>query len=60
VVNDRRAAGKRVYLVVLKTARSDGLTGLFGGLIKPRASNGSRNGLEQALATIKQMAEAGR
>ena len=60
VVSDRRPAGKGVYLVVLNMARSDGLTGLFGGLIKPRASNGSRDGLEQALAAIKRMAEAGR
>jgi hypothetical protein len=60
VVSGRRPSGKGVYLVVLNMARSDGLTGLFGGLIKPRASNGSRDGLEQALAAIKRIAEAGR
>lgn len=60
VVSDRRPSGNGVYLVVLNMARSDGLTGLFGGLIKPRASNGSRDGLERALAAIKRMAEARR
>jgi hypothetical protein len=60
VVSDGRPSGKGVYLVVLNMARSDGLTGLFGGLIKLRASNGSRDGLERALATIKRMAEVGR
>ncbi len=57
---DKRQSGKGVYLVVLNLARSDGLTGLFGGLIEPRASNGSREGLERALAAIKRMAEAER
>ena len=60
VVNDPRRSGKGVYLVVLNMARSDGLTGLFGGVIKSRASNGSRDGIERALAAIKRMAEAGR
>jgi hypothetical protein len=32
----------------------------LGVLIKSRASNGSRDGLERALAAIKRMAEAGR
>jgi hypothetical protein len=45
---------------MLNMARSDGLTGLLGGLIKPRARNGSREGLERALAAIKRMAEARR
>ncbi len=60
VVNDPRRSAKGVYLVVLNMARSDGLTGLFGGVIKSRASNGSRDGIERALAAIKRMAEAGR
>ncbi len=60
VVSDRRPSGRGVYLVVLNMARSDGLTGLFGGLIKPRVSSGSRDGLERALAAIKRIAEAGR
>src|SRR5450756_276502 len=57
---DKRQAGKGVYLVVLNLARSDGLTGLLGVLVKLKASNGSRDGLERALAAIKRMAETGR
>jgi hypothetical protein len=60
VLSDRHPSGKGVYLVVLNMARSDGLTGLFGGLIKSRARDGSRDGLERALAAIRRMAEAGR
>jgi len=60
VVSDGHASAKGVYLVMLNMARSDGLTGLLGSLIKPRARNGSRDGLERALAAIKRMAEARR
>jgi hypothetical protein len=60
VVSDKRPSGSGVYLVVLNMARSDGLTGLFGGFIKARASSGSREGLERALAAIKRSAEAAR
>jgi len=61
VVSGGRPSGKGVYLVMLNMARSDGLTGLLGGLvIRPRATSGSRDGLERALAAIKRMAEAGR
>jgi hypothetical protein len=60
VVSDTRATDQGVYLVVLNMARSDGLTGLVGGLIKPRAGNGSRDDLVRALAAIKRMAHAGR
>jgi len=45
----------------LNMARSDGLTGALGGLIiKPKAMNGSRKGLERALAAVKRIAETGR
>ena len=61
VVSDGRPSDKGVYLVTLNMARSDGLGGVLGGLvIKRKATNGSRGGLERALAAIKQMAEAGR
>ncbi len=61
VVSDGRPSGKGVYLVMLNMARSDGLTGALGGLIiKPKATNGSRKGLERALAAIKRIAETGR
>jgi hypothetical protein len=60
VVSDPSRSGTGVYLVVLNMARSDGLTGLFGGLVKSKASSGSRDGIERALAAIKRMAEGGR
>ncbi|MFO7692263.1 MAG: hypothetical protein R6V57_04160 [Vicinamibacterales bacterium] len=61
VLSDERPSSKGVYLVMLNMARSDGLTGVLGGLIiKPRAISGSRSGLERALAAIKRMAEAKR
>jgi hypothetical protein len=61
VVSDGRPSGKGVYLVMLNMARSDGLTGVLGGLVvRPRATSGSRDGLERALTAIKRMAEAGR
>ena len=60
VVSDKPQAAKGVYLVVLNMARSDGMTGLFGGIVKSKASNGSRDGVEHALAAIKRLAEAGR
>jgi hypothetical protein len=61
VVGDGRPSGKGVYLVIVNMARSDGLTGWLGGLvIRPRATDGSRDGLERALTAIKRMAEAGR
>ena len=47
-------------IVILNRARSDGLTGLFGGLVKSKARSGSQQGLEKALAAIKGMAEAGK
>jgi hypothetical protein len=33
---------------------------MFGGLIKSRASSGSRDGMERALGAIKRIVEAGR
>jgi hypothetical protein len=60
VMSDTPPSGKGVYLVVLNMARSDGLTGVLGGFIKPRARSGSRDGLERALTAIKRVAETGR
>ena len=59
VVGDGAPAPTGSTLVILNMARSDGLTGLFGGLIKSKARSGSQQGLEKALAAIKRMAEAG-
>ncbi|HEX7484694.1 MAG TPA: hypothetical protein VF332_00965 [Vicinamibacterales bacterium] len=46
-------------LFILNMGRSDGLTGLFGGLVKSKARSASREGLERALAAIKEMVESG-
>jgi hypothetical protein len=46
-------------VVILNMARSDGLTGLFGGLVKSKARSESQRGLEGALSAIKRMAETG-
>lgn len=58
VVDDESQPGKAHYLLVLNMARSDGLTGAFGGLVKSKARSGSREGLERALLGMKRMAEA--
>ena len=57
VADDDPAVGGST-IVILNMARSDGLTGLFGGLVKSKARAGSREGLERALAAIRRMAES--
>ncbi len=51
------SADGSVYLVVLNMARSDGLTGVFGGLVKSKVRTASREGLQKALAAIRRTAE---
>jgi hypothetical protein len=57
VVDDPEQAGRSHYLLSLNVARSDGLTGLFGGLVKSKARSGSRLGLEKALAATRTLCE---
>ncbi len=57
VVADETPEGGGSTLVILNLGRSDGLTGLFGGLVKSKARSGSRDGLERVLAAIRKMAE---
>lgn len=45
------------YLLTLNVARSDGLTGLFGGLVKSKVRSGSREGLERALRATRRLCE---
>jgi hypothetical protein len=59
VVADGAGGAAGSTIVILNMARSDGLTGLFGGIVKSKARSGSKDGLEKALAAIKRMAEAG-
>jgi hypothetical protein len=58
VVADESPQARGSTLVILNMARFDGLTGLFGGLVKSKAKSGSREALERALAAIKRMTEA--
>ncbi len=58
VVADDGAEPAGSTIVILNMARSDGLTGLFGGLVKSKARSGSKDGLQKALAAIKRIAEA--
>lgn len=48
------------YLVALTVVRSDGLTGMFGGLVKSKVQSGGRDGLIAALTNTKRAVEAGR
>jgi len=41
------------YLIMVNRSRSDGLTGLFGGLIRSRATSGALSGLQKLLAAEK-------
>jgi len=58
VVDDAADPGRQSYLVVLNMARSDGLTGVFGGIVKSKAQRRSREGLEKALTAIARLSEA--
>ena len=58
LVDDGAPTGGAHYLVALNVARSDGLTGLFGGMVKAKATKGSREGLRNALAAIKRRCES--
>jgi hypothetical protein len=57
LVDDERAPGRAHYLVVFNIARSDGLTGLFGGVVKGKVRDASRTGLAKALAAMKRRCE---
>jgi hypothetical protein len=59
VVADDGPDARGSTLFILNMGRSDGLKGLFGGLVKSKARSASREGLERALAAIKEMVESG-
>ena len=44
-------------MVVLNMGRSDGLTGLFGGLVKSKAQAGARDGMVKALTATREAVE---
>jgi hypothetical protein len=58
LVKDSRNPGKRgFYLISLNRSRSDGLTGLFGGIVRSSAQSEARKGLAFALESGKQVLE---
>jgi transcriptional regulator with XRE-family HTH domain len=57
LVDDPERPGAGHYLMVLNLARSDGLTGLMGGIVKKKAREGARKGLQAALRGMKARAE---
>ena len=57
LIDDAERPGKSHYLVVLNLARSDGLTGMFGGIVRSKARSGARSGLESAMRAMKRLAE---
>ena len=57
VIDDEASPGSASYVVVLNMARSDGLTGLFGGVVKSKVQGRSRESLEKVLGTIRRLAE---
>jgi hypothetical protein len=57
LVQDEAIPGRAHYLLVLNMARSDGLTGMFGGLVKAKAQSSALSGLKLALEAIKRRVE---
>lgn len=57
LVDDELQPGRSHYLLVLNMARSDGLSGLFGGVVKSRVRSASRGGLQRSLLATKRLAE---
>jgi hypothetical protein len=60
LVEDPAHNGQAHYLMVLNVARPDGLTGLFGGLVRFKVRSGSRDALRKTLGVIKQRCETSR
>ncbi len=58
IVDDAERPGRGHYLLVLNMGRSDGLSGVFGGMVKWRARTASRDAVEAALRATKRLAEA--
>ena len=54
---DAAPDAKAHYMVVLNMGRSDGLTGLFGGLVKSKAQAGARDGIVKALNATREAVE---
>jgi hypothetical protein len=52
------ASGRAQYLLVLNLARPDGVTGVFGPIVRYKVRNGGRDTLKKTLILTKQRTEA--
>jgi hypothetical protein len=52
-------AAEGFYFISINRSRSDGLTGLFGGIVRSSAQSEARKGLDYALGTAKELLEVG-
>jgi hypothetical protein len=57
LVDDDERPGLGHYLIVLNLARSDGLTGMFGGIVRSKARKGSLEGMMRALVATREAVE---
>ncbi len=57
LLDDPEQPGRAHYLIMLSLARADGLTGIFGGVVKRKVTNGGVAGVRATLAAMKRRAE---
>jgi hypothetical protein len=57
VKDSARPEAKGFYLVTLNRSRSDGLTGLFGGIVRAKAQSEARKGTASALESGRKVLE---
>jgi hypothetical protein len=57
LIDDPAAAGSAHYLFVLNLARPDGLTGVFGPLVRYKVRSGGRDTLRKTMSITKKRAE---
>jgi hypothetical protein len=60
LMDDPATGGRTHYLLVMNVARPDGVTGLFGPLVRYKVRSGSRDALRKTLLGTKQRCEAPR
>jgi hypothetical protein len=57
LMDDEAAPGRAHYLLVMNIARPDGVTGLFGGLVRYKVRSGSRDALRKTMLITKNRSE---
>ena len=60
LVDDPASGGRAHYLLVMNVARPDGVTGIFGPLVRYKIRSGSRDAMRKTLIGTKQRCEAPR